>query len=145
MPSLTLLAPRLQEGHMARRTRSMNRVANDGADAPATLETNQLVKRLPENEIALIAERGEHISASLREQFFEVNDPIEKAYFPLTGMASLVIVLKDGTSLEAMTIGREGFVGLALFHGVKRHRFEGMCQIEGDFFVMPADDFLEIS
>jgi len=28
---------------------------------------------------------------------------IEKVYFPLTGMASLVIILENGTTVEAMT------------------------------------------
>jgi CRP-like cAMP-binding protein len=122
----------------------MEKIANDGADAPATIESNLLIRRLPEDEIALIAARGEQVSATLREQFFEVGDPIEQVYFPVTGMASLVTVLKDGTSLEGMTVGREGFVGLPLFHGIKRHRSEGLCQIEGDFFALAANDFVEI-
>ena len=129
---------------MARRTRSMNRIAEDGADAPASPESNLLLARLPEDELALIVDRGEQFSASLREEFFETREPITKVYFPLSGMASLVTVLKDGTLLEGMTVGREGFVGLPLFHGIKTHRSMGMCQIEGDFFVMSADDFVEV-
>ena len=122
----------------------MNQIAGDGADAPATPLSNLLLARLPENELNLILERGEQFSATLRQEFFELRDPIDKVWFPLTGMASLVTILKDGTSLEGMTVGREGFVGLPLFHGIKTHRSMGMCQIEGDFLVMPADDFIEI-
>jgi hypothetical protein len=59
-------------------------------------------------------------------------------------MASLVTVLKDGTSLEAMAVGREGFVGLPLFHGIPVARFKGICQIEGDFYQMTPDDFLSL-
>ena len=129
---------------MARRTRTMNRIAEDGADAPASPLSNLLLARLPENELALIVERGEQVSVALRDEFFEIKTPIEKVYFPLTGMASLVTVLKDGTSLEGMTVGREGFVGLPLFHGIKTHRSMGMCQIEGDFLELSADDFVEL-
>ena len=129
---------------MARRTRSMNQVDGDGAGPAASPLSNLLLARLPENELGLITVRGEQFSATLRQQFFEIKDPIEKVYFPLTGMASLVTVLKDGTLLEGMTVGREGFVGLPLFHGINNHRSMGMCQIEGDFFEMSADDFVEV-
>jgi hypothetical protein len=43
-----------------------------------------------------------------------------------------------------MSVGREGFVGLPLFHGIKTYRSRGMCQIEGDFFEMSAKAFLEV-
>lgn len=129
---------------MARRTQSISRIADNGAEAAAPAQSNLLLSRLPNKEVALLLERGEQISAALRQPFFEMGQTIEQVYFPLTGMASLVTVLKDGTSLEGMTVGREGFVGLPLFHGVKHHRSEGMCQIEGDFFVMPADDFVDV-
>jgi len=122
----------------------MNQIAGDGADAPATPLSNRLLARLPEHELALIVERGEQFSATLRQEFFELKERIEKVYFPLTGMASLVTVLRDGTLLEGMTVGREGFVGLPLFHGIKTHRSMGMCQIEGDFLAMSSDDFVEV-
>src|SRR5687767_6311567 len=129
---------------MARRTRSISRIADNGAEAAAPAQSNLLLARLPENELALVLEHAEQFSASLRQPFFGTGDSIERVYFPLTGMASLVTVLKDGTSLEGMTVGREGFVGLPLFHGIKRHRCECMCQIDGDFLELGADDFLEI-
>jgi len=129
---------------MARRTRSITQIAEDGVDAPASPASNLILGRLPENELALVVERAEQVSIALREELFEIRQPIEKVYFPLTGMTSLVTVLKDGTSLEGMTVGREGFVGLPLFHGITTHRSMGMCQIEGDFFEMSADDFVEM-
>ena len=48
-------------------------------------------------------------------------------------MISLVTELKDGTSLESMTVGSEGFARLALFHGVSSTPTVSMCQIEGAF------------
>jgi len=129
---------------MARRMGSTSRIAEDGAEAPASVRSNLLLARLPQRELALVLQRSEQFSATLRQQFFETSEPIEKVYFPLTGMASLVTLLKDGTSLEEMAVGREGFVGLPLFHGIKRHRSEGICQIEGAFLVLSADDFVEI-
>ena len=127
---------------MAPRSRSTARVAGDGADAPVS-QRNLLLAKLPESELSAILQHGERRSATLRQLFFESGDPIETVSFPLTGMCSLVTVLKDGTSLEGMTVGREGFVGLPLFHGIKTHRSKGMCQIEGDFFEVPASAFVK--
>src|SRR5215211_5830830 len=110
---------------MARRTRSITQIAEDGVDEPASPASNLILGRLPENELALVVERGEQVSVALREELFEIRQPIETVYFPLTGMTSLVTVLKDGTSLEGMTVGREGFVGLPLFHGITTHRSMG--------------------
>jgi CRP-like cAMP-binding protein len=127
---------------MAPRSRSSARIAGDGADAPVT-QRNSLLGKLPESELDSLLEHGHRFPASLRDMFFEVGDPIDKVYFPLTGMCSLVTVLRDGTSLEAMTVGREGFVGLPLFHGVRTNRTKGMCQIEGEFYEIPASAFVK--
>lgn len=81
------------------------------------------------------------VDGTLREVFFARGQRIKNVYFPLTGMISLVTQLKDGTSLESMTVGCEGFAGLPLFHGVSTARTMAMCQIEGQFLRLPADSF----
>jgi len=75
---------------------------------------------------------------------FDAGDVIERVYFPLTGMCSLVIVLEDGTTIEAMTVGREGFIGVPLLNDVRTARYKGICQIEGNFLAMSTDDFLSV-
>ncbi len=59
-------------------------------------------------------------------------------------MGSLVTVLKDGTQLEAMTVGHEGFLGLPLFHGISVARCRGVCQVEGEFYELSPKDFLSL-
>ena len=80
----------------------------------------------------------------LRRELFEQGSLIEQVYFPLTGMISLVVVLSDGTSIEAMTVGREGFVGLPLLNQVNTARYKGVCQVEGTYLVLDASVFLSI-
>ncbi len=127
---------------MAPRSRSTSRLAGAGSRAPVT-ERNLLLSRLPDSELDALLENAEVIKPTLREIFFELHDAIDRVLFPLTGMASLVTMLKDGTSLEAMTVGSEGFVGLPLFHGLKTSPVKAMCQIEGEFHVVPAKSFRE--
>jgi CRP-like cAMP-binding protein len=128
---------------MAPRSRTTSRLGGNGTRAPA-IQRNLLLSLLPDSELDALLEYAEVIKPQLRETFAELHDPIESVLFPLTGMASLVTVLNDGTSLEAMTVGCEGFVGLALFHGLKTHTVKAMCQIEGEFYSIPAKSFKEV-
>jgi CRP-like cAMP-binding protein len=102
---------------------------------------NNLLSKLPPSELSALLQLSTPIKGSLRDVFFAKDQQIENVYFPLTGMISLVTQLKDGTSLESMTVGCEGFAGLPLFHGVTVARTMAMCQIEGEFLRLSADSF----
>ena len=115
----------------------------NGARASTTAE-NSLVSKLPLADIAAFLERAKTVSCALRESIFEVGERFDRVLFPISGMVSLVTVLKDGTSLEAMAVGREGFVGLPLFHGIPVARSKGICQIEGEFYEMTPNDFVSL-
>lgn len=117
--------------------------SGNGISRPTAVQNN-IIARLPATELAAFEERAERISSPLRETLFEANEPFERVLFPLTGMGSLVTVLKDGTTLEAMTVGREGFMGLPLFHGMTVARCKGICQVEGDFYQISPKDFLSL-
>jgi CRP-like cAMP-binding protein len=105
---------------------------------------NNLLSKLPSSELAALLRDSTHIEGSLRDVFYAKDQQIKNVYFPLTGMISLVTQLKDGTSLESMTVGREGFAGLPLFHGVATAQTMAMCQIEGEFLRLPAQSFTRL-
>jgi CRP-like cAMP-binding protein len=121
------------------------RVALDGATAPFPHnQQNEILAKLPPRELAAVLEQAKEVSWPLRQQIFEPGDLIDLVYFPLTGMASLVIVLEDETMIEAMTVGREGFIGVQLLNNVHTARYRGICQIEGRFLAVDAKVFLSI-
>src|SRR5687768_15482665 len=93
---------------------------SEAAGAFPSLVRNGILARIPTAELRLVAEQGEEYSATLREVFFEEEEPLEHVYFPLTAMCSLVTLLEDGGMVEAMAIGREGFVGLTILHEVEQ-------------------------
>jgi CRP-like cAMP-binding protein len=105
---------------------------------------NNLLSKLPPSELAALLRLSTHVEGNLRDVFFAKDQQIKNVYFPLTGMISLVTQLKDGTSLESMTVGREGFAGLPLFHGVTKAQTMAMCQIEGEFLRLPAEAFTRL-
>lgn len=117
-----------------------NPVSNGSSDATG----NNLLSRLPASELSALVELSKHVQCGLRDILSANGKNIEYVYFPLTGMISVVTELKDGTHIEAMTIGREGFAGLPLFHGVNTAISKSMCQIEGMFLQVPADSFTDL-
>jgi CRP-like cAMP-binding protein len=129
---------------MSQRAQARARVADVSAIASPNSVLNEILSKLPDAELATIMEHGEEILVPGRQEMFQAGDVVENVYFPLTGMVSMVIVLGDGTTVEALTVGREGFVGVHLLNDVIPARYKGICQIEGNFIVMPAKKFLSI-
>jgi CRP-like cAMP-binding protein len=111
---------------------------------PIQAAKNNLLSKLPAAELAALLALSTHVECSLRDVLTPSGARIKNVYFPLTGMISLVTELKDGTSLESMTVGREGFAGLSLFHGVGTAPTLQMCQIEGAFLRLSADSFTDL-
>ena len=105
---------------------------------------NQILAKLPAAELAEIMSQAEEITCELRHELFQQREEVTLVYFPLTAMASLLVVLSEGTPIEAMTVGREGFVGLQLLNGVTSGRYRGVCQIEGRFLVLKSEVFLSL-
>lgn len=126
--------------------RSASGSAGGNGDSPQKSLTvhaarNNLLSKLPPSELATLLLLSTHVECNLRDVLSPSGQKIQNVYFPLTGMISLVTELKDGTSLESMTVGCEGFAGLSLFHGVNTTLTMAMCQIEGEFLRLPAESF----
>jgi CRP-like cAMP-binding protein len=117
-------------------------VEGGASTAPSHALRNQILAQLPATEFATIVQDAEEVSFVGRQLLFEPGDAIDRVYFPLTGMVSLVIVLEDGTTVEALTAGQEGFIGVHLLNAVRTARYKGICQIEGLFLTLSTDDFL---
>lgn len=105
---------------------------------------NSILSKLPASELTALLELSTHVEFGLRDVLSASGQRIRNVYFPLTGMISLVTELKDGTSLESMTVGCEGFAGLPLFHGVTSTMTMSMCQIEGTFLRLTAEAFTDL-
>lgn len=83
----------------------------DRTDIPAVPGTNRLLMSLPAEELAVIAPRMELLSLENHAPLHHSGSPFEYAYFPQTGLISLVVVVNDGRSVEVGLIGKEGMIG----------------------------------
>ena len=57
---------------------------------------------------------------------------------------SLVTELDDGDAVEAMTVGNDGFAGIAIFHGLPSSRLTAVGQITGQSRRVTAEDFSKL-
>jgi CRP-like cAMP-binding protein len=95
---------------------------------------NELLASITESEFQLIRSHLEHVELPAHLSLCEPNDLFRFAYFPNTGLVSIVVVLSDGKTVEAGLVGKEGIVGLPSVAGRKRSPLREVVQISGDGF-----------
>ncbi|MBA3881722.1 MAG: Crp/Fnr family transcriptional regulator [Chthoniobacterales bacterium] len=69
---------------------------------------------------------------------YNQHEPSRYVYFPETGTASIVTVLKDGTETEVASVGNEGMIGLPIFSGADTGPRRASWQIAGRAWRMDA-------
>ena len=94
------------------------------------LYRNELLRILPENELAELRSSLHSMTLPLRLPLIFANKRIEYAYFLEQGVASIVNEGAEG-KVELGIIGWEGFVGIPLVLGSDRMPFDVFMQIEG--------------
>ncbi len=71
-------------------------------------------------------------------------DPIEFFCFPLTAVASTVTCTHAGDSIEAVTIGNEGLVGISAILGGETGTLRSFIQVPGIACTIGTDEFLRL-
>jgi CRP-like cAMP-binding protein len=79
--------------------------------------TNRLLSLLSDHDYEQLRPHLSHVVLDYRKSLYEASRPIEQVYFPVDGVASLVITTAEGASAEVGTIGNEGIVGLPVVLG----------------------------
>lgn len=113
----------------------------EGAGGNLERPRNRILAALPADELRQLTSSLQRIHLEIRDLLFDVNQPIEKVYFPETCVTSLVGLMADGSAVETATVGNEGMVGMPLFHGTDRTAGQAFCQIGGDVLQLPAPKF----
>jgi CRP-like cAMP-binding protein len=105
---------------------------------------NSILRLLPPTELEAVLDRSEIVTVQTKEIVYEREQPIPFIYFPENGVISLVTVLQDGDQVEAMTVGNDGFTGIAVFHGLSSSMLKGIGQITGEARRVDVKDFREL-
>ncbi|MGZ5810288.1 MAG: Crp/Fnr family transcriptional regulator [Rhizomicrobium sp.] len=79
--------------------------------------TNRLLTLLNNVDYERLRPHLSSVDFEYRMMLYEASVPIEFVYFPVEGVASLVLTMENGASAEVGTIGSEGFVGIPICLG----------------------------
>ena len=69
------------------------------------LRTNRLLSLLSDEDYEWLRPHLSQVVLEYRKSLYEASRPIEQVYFPVDGVASLVITTAEGASAEVGTIG----------------------------------------
>ncbi len=100
--------------------------------------TNGILRKLPRKEFKTIFPKLELVQLHLHAILNENAKPIAYCYFLGSGLASILMVLRDGKIVEVGLTGAEGFVGLPLLAGLKSSANRVIMQVAGSAFRISA-------
>jgi CRP-like cAMP-binding protein len=73
------------------------------------------------------------------------HEAIERVYFPIDGVISVVSLTEDGSVAESYTAGRDGMAGSEIVWGNACLIFRSMCQVPGVAYWMDAAEFRDLA
>lgn len=104
---------------------------------------NRLLAALPAEAYEQLQPVLEQVTLPFKQTLQEPNAPMSHVYFLLSGVASILVMLEDETSIEVATVGNEGMVGLPLFLGSDTMPTKTLVQIPGEALRMSSETFRE--
>lgn len=100
---------------------------------------NRILRKLQPDDIQSMLPLMELVELDIKASIYEPNHPIEYAYFPESGVISIVTPLEDGSSVEVAVIGNEGMVGLPVILQANSSPTRAFCQVSGKSWRIKAE------
>ena len=104
----------------------------------------RMLAKLPRQELEYLVEGAEALTLERAHPLVNPHEPMRDIWFPVTALASLVIVLEDGSTVEAGAVGREGLVGVPILLGAEITPMQTLIQVPGEVIRVPAARVIEI-
>src|SRR5829696_7839512 len=99
---------------------------------------NALLAYLSSSTITDFARHLEPVRLDLKLVLYEPGQKMQYAYFPESGMISVVSIMDDGRSIEVGTIGREGMTGASILLTADRVPYQYFVQMVGEGYRIKA-------
>jgi CRP-like cAMP-binding protein len=100
---------------------------------------NRILLTLPDHLYRQVRTHLEFLELPHHLVLHEPNRKLEFAYFPNSGMISLVVVTKNEKTLEVGLVGKEGMTATAAAAGIPSSPLREIVQIAGDGFKIEVD------
>lgn len=110
----------------------------------ALMQFNRLLAFLPEQAMQPLRSQGELVHLEKGRVLVRSGVPATHVYFPVSGIASAIVVSPSGKRAEAGLIGREGYFPVVAIVGLQDAQTEIIMQIPGRGWRFPVDAFERI-
>jgi CRP-like cAMP-binding protein len=97
----------------------------------AAMRRNLILASLPEKELRSICPHLEEVELPFGKVLSDPEQALSHAYFITSGVASLIVNLADGNSVEVASVGRESLVGAGGLLRLPREPHTTLIQAEG--------------
>ncbi len=108
-------------------------------DSPLT--GNKVLDRLPPADRSHVVALLERVAPALGEVVAQPGVEPKWVHFPLSGVLSSMVVMEDGATVEASTVGNEGMDGLYLLADSLANPYRINVQVRGDLLRLPIEAF----
>jgi len=109
--------------------------------AARPLHRNGALAALSSSAFSVLEPHLRHRDFEEGSVLWEAGEQTARVYFPLSGVISIVLPVKDGGGVEVATVGREGTAGIDYGLGQTQSLTQGVTQIAGTFSYMSALQF----
>ncbi len=90
-----------------------------------------MLASLPPDELASLQPHLRKVELRRGTVLHQPRAPIERVYFPASGMVSLLMVMRSGEAIETAVTGREGAVGASVANDASESYGQAIMQIAG--------------
>jgi CRP-like cAMP-binding protein len=106
-----------------------------------TSKLNRCLASLPAKDFSLLAPHLHTVPLERDVMLHDAGDEMEHVYFPLSGMICRVAVMRNGATVETVTVGRAGILGFTAGFGSRRATSRAVVQIPGEAARIAASQF----
>jgi CRP-like cAMP-binding protein len=93
---------------------------------------NHILASLPREDRSRLTSKGEKVRLPSGAVLFDADEHVRHAFFPLSGMASIISATPEGKSVVIASVGSEGMVGLPAILGEGISPYQAMAQLPLD-------------
>src|SRR5579859_2647696 len=114
--------------------------AGSGVGAPVR-PRNEVLAALSPEAFSIIESSLQRRDYEERSVLWDAGQQADRLYFPLSGIISIVMPVKDGNGIEVGAVGHEGCAGIDSARGQTLALTRGIVQVAGTFMEMSATQF----
>lgn len=105
---------------------------------------NHILDRLPDGEFGKLVGNAQVVSFAPREEVDGLRWEQQPAYFPASGVYSLLLPMKNENPVEVAVVDSEGMLGIPVVLGMRQNPVRAVAQTAGKCIRVPADRFLSV-